>query len=119
MGLRMREAAVPRPESPTSPNRDEHHRIDYVDVLAKHLLVSHAHTIACAAMIVASVIEVVWILLPHGGVGRLPDHPVFVLVESYVTLGLLAETALRVVLQRRDFLRSRATECTVRYCSNS
>ena len=99
----MRQPRDPSPSSPTSPGGRNDLRIDYVDVLAKQLLVSHAHTMACATMIVAGFVEVVWILLPHGGVGQLPDHPVFVAVETYVTLGLLLDIALRVALKRGAF----------------
>ena len=56
-------------------------------------------------MIVAGVVEVLWILLPHGGVGRLPDHPLFVAVETYVTVGLLGEVCLRLTLQGCEFFR--------------
>ena len=80
---------------------------EYVDILAKRVIYSRAHTCLCGSMICAGTVEVAWTLLPHGGIGHLPHHPFFVFVEVYVTLGLVGELALRAALQRRDFFRRR------------
>jgi hypothetical protein len=80
---------------------------EYVDILAKRVIHSNAHTCLCGSMIVAGTIEVAWTLLPHGGVGQLPHHPFFVFVGVYITLGLVGELVLRAALQRHDFFRRR------------
>ena len=81
-------------------------RSEYADILAKRVVFSRGHTILCTSMLIAGCVEVLWILLPMGsGVGSLPDHPLFLLVESYVTLGLLCEILLRLVLQRGSFCK--------------
>ena len=80
---------------------------EYVDTVAKRVLFSRAHTCLCGTMICAGTIELAWTLVPHGGVGYLPQHPFFVFVEVYVTVGLLGELMLRAALQRRDFCRRR------------
>ena len=81
---------------------------EYVDILAKRMLYSRAHTCLCGTMMCAVTLEVAWTLLPHGGIGHLPHHPVFIFVEIYVTLGLLGELLLRAALQRKDFWNRRA-----------
>ena len=79
-------------------------RVEYADILAKRVVFSRAHTVLCTSMLLAGLVEVLWILLPIGsGAGSLPEHPLFVLVEGYVTLGLLVEILLRAVLQRGEF----------------
>jgi len=83
-----------------------HHRGEYVDILAKRVVFSRAHVCLCSSILVASVVEVLWILLPmHSASGQLPDHPLFTLVESYVTLGLVIEITLRALLEKRSFCR--------------
>ena len=93
--------------STSSAHGDESAYDEYVDIVAKRVLYSRAHTCVCSTMIIAGTIEVAWTLLPHSGVGHLPHHPFFVFVEVYVTLGLLGELALRAALQRKDFCRRR------------
>ena len=79
-------------------------RHEYVDILAKRVLYSRAYTGFYVTLIGAGLVEVVWIMSPDGGgVGHLPDHGAFTVVESYVTVGLILELALRAVLQRRLF----------------
>ena len=83
---------------------------EYVDILARRVVFSRTHTLLCTSVILAGVVEVLWILLPtpSSGVGRLPDHWLFGAVETYVTIGLLGELLLRLALQRRGFWRNRA-----------
>lgn len=79
-------------------------RHEYVDILAKRVLYSRAYTGFYVTLIGAGLVEVVWILSPDGGgVGHLPHHGAFTVVESYVTVGLILELALRAALQRRLF----------------
>lgn len=83
-------------------------RVAYADILARRLVFSRVHTAVCATMLVAGVVEVLWILLTAisgSGGGGLPTHPLFIFIESYVTLGLLGEILLRVAMQRREFCR--------------
>ena len=83
---------------------------EYVDILARRVVFSRTHTLLCTSVILAGVVEVLWILLPtpSSSVGRLPDHWLFGAVETYVTIGLLGELLLRLALQRRGFWRNRA-----------
>ena len=79
-------------------------RHEYVDILAKRVLTSRAYTGFYVTLICAGLVEVVWILSPDGGgVGHLPHHGAFTVVESYVTVGLILELALRAALQKRLF----------------
>ena len=79
-------------------------RNEYIDILAKRVLYSRAYTIFYVSLICSGVAEVAWILLPTaGGVGILPQHGLFTVVESYVTAGLVLELALHATLQRRSF----------------
>lgn len=101
-------------------------RDEYLAVLARRVLYSRTYTGFYISVICAAVFEVRarqrerWpgegavpsgamyaqvslILLPHGGIGQLPQGPLFTAVETYVTLGLLSEVAMRLALQRRRF----------------
>ena len=79
-------------------------RNEYLDILAKRVLYSRAYTGFYVSLIVAGLVEVVWILSPtDGGIGHLPHHGAFTLIESYVTVGLILELALRFTLQNRGF----------------
>ena len=99
---------LPTPRQRRVSDSEEYHvagtRSEYADILAKRVVFSRAHTLLCSSMLVAGVVEVSWIVLPiSSGSGQLPDHPMFILVEAYVTLGLVLEIALRIILQRREF----------------
>ena len=61
----------------------------------------------CALLLsrLALIPQVIWVLLPHGGVGQLPDHFLFTVVENYVTLGLFCDISMRAALQGRRFCR--------------
>ena len=104
-----------RSSSESSSSFSEMRHDEYFDILAKRVVYSRAHSCLCGTMILAGVAELSWILLPNGGIGQLPEHPCFVLLETYVTLGLLVEIALRAVLQRRAFLQrwSNLFDCLV------
>ena len=80
---------------------------EYVDILAKRVAFSRTNALLCGTLIAAGVAEVLWIVLlaVTGRPGQLPDHWLFVLIETYVTLGLLAEIALRLALERSAFFR--------------
>ena len=78
-------------------------RTEYFDILAKRVLHSRTYAGFYLSLVGAGLVEVAWILLPQGGVGQLPRHFVFTIVESYVTVGLVLELALRAALQRRGF----------------
>ena len=83
---------------------------EYVEILARRILFSRLHSTLCATVLGASVIEVLWIVLPSSasGWGHMPNHWLFFIVESYVTLGLMGEIALRVALERRAFFDKRS-----------
>ena len=78
-------------------------RDEYLAVLARRVLYSRAYTGFYISVICAAVFEVSLILMPHGGVGQMPQGALFTAVETYVTLGLLSEVAMRLALQRRRF----------------
>jgi hypothetical protein len=82
-------------------------RSEYVDIIARRVRFSRLFAGFYISVIVASLIEVVWVLTPHGGVGRLPDSALFVFVETYVTVGLVLELLLRAILQRAHFCSDR------------
>lgn len=93
----------------TTDGEGELNASEYMDILAKRVAFSRAHTLLCGTVIAAGVIEVLWILLPSaGGVGQLPHHRLFVFIEGYVTLGLLGEIALRLILERGAFCQQRS-----------
>ena len=97
-----------RSQNATLDEDEDDQRIEYADILAKRVVYSHAHALVCASMLVAGVVEVLWILgllTVSTGASHLPDHPLFALLEIYVTLGLVGDILLRLVLQRRDFCR--------------
>ena len=80
------------------------HSQEYLDIVAKRVVFSRAHVCLCTSILMASIVEVLWIVLPmHSASGQLPDHPLFTLVESYVTFGLVVEISLRAVLEKRAF----------------
>lgn len=81
---------------------------EYASILAKRVLFSRAYTFFYTSLIVAGIVEAIFIFIPHGGVGKLPRHPVFTLLEGYVTIGLVCEITLRALQQRHDFCRHRA-----------
>jgi hypothetical protein len=108
-GLRKRPALTLDIEAggePSSSSSSALSRNEYIDILAKRVLYSRAYTVFYASLICAGVAEVAWILLPtSGGVGMLPKHGAFTMVECYVTVGLVLEIALHAALQRRAFWR--------------
>ena len=108
-GLRKRPALTPDIEAggePSSSSSSALSRNEYIDILARRVLYSRAYTVFYASLICAGVAEVAWILLPtSGGVGVLPTHGAFTMVECYVTVGLVLEMALHAALQRRAFWR--------------
>ena len=88
------------------PRADGLSSAEYADILAKRCVFSQMRRVACTSSILfAGVVEVLWILLPiNSGVAQLPDHPLFTLVEGYVTAGLVSEIVLRAILEgRREF----------------
>jgi len=77
---------------------------EYVDILAKRVVFSRAFVCLSSSILVAGVIEVLWIVLPiRSGYGRVPNHWLFLVVEGYVTIGLIVEILLRAVLEKREF----------------
>ena len=107
-GLRKRPALTLDIEAGGEPSSSSSalSRNEYIDILAKRVLYSRAYTVFYASLICAGVAEVAWILLPtSGGVGMLPKHGAFTMVECYVTVGLVLEIALHAALQRRAFWR--------------
>jgi len=100
MVTRIRGTPPHKERSSHEPNMDE-----YVQTLAKRMVYSRTYAAFYLSVILAGIVEVVWILLPHGGVGQLPDHILFTVVENYVTLGLLCDISMRAALQRRRFCR--------------
>ena len=107
--LRKRPAMTPDVETggePSSSSSSALSRNEYIDILAKRVLYSRAYTGFYASLICAGVAEVAWILLPtSGGVGVLPKHGAFTMVECYVTVGLVLEMVLHAALQRHAFWR--------------
>ena len=98
------------PKRATGAAHDEYEeddrRIEYADILAKRVIFSRAHAVLCASMLVAGVVEVLWIFHElHSSTGErhLPEHVVFTVLETYVTIGLVGEIVLRLILQRQDF----------------
>ena len=87
------------------PRADGLSSAEYADILAKRVVFSRAHVACTSSILFAGVVEVLWILLPiNSGVAQLPDHPLFTLVEGYVTAGLVSEIVLRAILEgRREF----------------
>ena len=69
---------------------------EYIDILARRLAFSRFYTCFFISVIVAGIVEVLWVLSSDGGVGQLPKDTSFVVVETYVTVGLALE--LPVVL---------------------
>ena len=86
---------------------------EYLQILAKRVLFSRLHSFLCATVIAAGVVEVLWILLPttDSGIGHPPDHWLFQIAESYVTLGLVGEIVLRLALEGwHTFFAKRANQ---------
>ena len=84
---------------------------EYMQILARRLMYSRAYTFFYASMIVAGVVELVWILVPGmsgNGFHQLPTSPWFTAVETYVTVGLVCELGLRATLKPTNFCRSPA-----------
>lgn len=84
---------------------DDSRAMEYADILARRVVFSRAHSAVCTSMLAAGVVEVLWIVAHSFRTSRLPDHPLFVVIESYVTLGLFGEILLRAAMQRREFCR--------------
>ncbi|EOD20161.1 hypothetical protein EMIHUDRAFT_255537 [Emiliania huxleyi CCMP1516] len=108
----------------------------YVQTLAKRISYSRAYTAFYVSVILAALVEarkgarsaaqdaacqqhplprpqVVWILLlglsDSSSTGRrLPVSPLFTVVETYVTVGLLAELVVRGAMQQRAFFAHRS-----------
>lgn len=99
-------------------------RDEYVQTLAKRISYSRAYTAFYISVIAAALLEVGWIVFPGGAAssdgsasaaaplsrpaGHLPSSRLFSAVESYVTLGLLAELGVRAAMQQRGFWSHRA-----------
>ena len=83
-------------------------REEYVQTVATRVVYSRGYGAFYVSMLAASITEIVWILHPwtdpaHCCSLRYPDSPVFFVVESYLTLGLVGDTALRMKWQGREF----------------
>jgi hypothetical protein len=91
--------------SASAPQDSDTSAREYANILAKRLVYSRTHTCLCSSMIGAATIEIAWIIAPQaGGVGHLPDHPLFMVIEAYVTVGLVCEILLRFALSKREEL---------------
>jgi len=100
----LRRPYVAKDDESLSDRGDYGTAAEYVDILAKRVAFSRVHVLLCSSILVAGVIEVLWILLPiRSAAVSVPHHPLFKLVEGYVTVGLVGEIALRVVLEKREF----------------
>ena len=97
-----------KPALEGSPSTSSTTAREYANILAIRLVHSRVHALLCGTVLCAGIVEVIWILHPDGGVGQLPTHGLFVAVESYVTLGLVMELALRGGVQRADFCQRRS-----------
>ena len=85
----------------------------YSQIVARRIAISQAHSCLCATVVGAGVVEILWILLPAGVVdpsaaGQPPDSALFAAIETYVTIGLICELALRMALQRGAFCAQRS-----------
>ena len=102
----MLKSAHKRSTGAVQDDDEDDRRIEYADILAKRVIFSRAHAVLCASMLVAGVVEVLWIfheLRTSTGERQLPEHFAFAVLETYVTIGLVGEILLRVILQRKDF----------------
>jgi hypothetical protein len=73
-----------------------------LDIFVRRAYVSEGYKLLCCSFVAAGVLECTWLICSGG---ELPLHPLFVLLEGYVTVGLLAEVLLRAALERRQFWR--------------
>ena len=81
---------------------------EHAQIAAGRLIYSNSCGLFYASLLVASLTEIVWILHPwvdpvHCCHIAYPKSPLFFLVEAYLTIGLLADVALRFVWQRESF----------------
>jgi hypothetical protein len=80
---------------------------EYAQTVATRVVYSRGYGAFYVSLLVASITELLWVLHPwaSGGCCRLayPTSPVFFVVESYLTIGLVGDTVLRMVWQREAF----------------
>jgi len=79
---------------------------EYVQTVATRVVYSRGYGAFYVSLLAASITEIVWIFHPwtdHCCRLAYPTSPVFFVVESYLTLGLVGDTALRMVWQRGAF----------------
>lgn len=82
-----------------------------IETITKRLLYSNTYQALVASLTIAALVETYWLLSPtHGtGAGQPPPHDTtYLVVETYVTLGLTLDLAARLYLQKCDFFRSPA-----------
>ena len=96
--------------APTSSSFDQHgvSSSEYAQIAAGRLIYSRSCGAFYISLLAASLTEIVWILHPwadpmHCCRMAYPTSPLFFVVESYLTLGLIAETGLRFLWQRDAF----------------
>jgi hypothetical protein len=85
---------------------DGRSRIDHVSDLANAFLFSRAYTVFIGVHVVINLALFIWEMATVAGF-KLPSHGLFVFLEVWVNFALVFEIILRVLVQRKEYLKDK------------